>query len=212
MIFDTTQHLREHEQPQQSKPNLSEVSEQLIPPKLLKKHISRYITAYYPNKRLEQVNGRDIVLQEYNQFELFKLKSYNLLGMDREELQGLIDSYAGLAALYTEPLKIVCLHTPIQLQEQISYTREMIHRSSNELARIELGNRLRIFESLEAVRKQSEFFIFIYGYNHKVLAENIEMFERSKGRLEVQALSKQEKETLLFQMANLGLKPLEWKG
>lgn len=171
-------------------------------------NFSRKITEIYPNKAM---TPSGFIKQKYNQFEVFKIKSYNLFGMTQQEVESLIYSYEMLSILYTQPLKIVCINKPLYLDEQIKYTKYLLKHATSDVVRMELRRRLNVFKLLENSRQQKEFYVFVYGYTDDILQNNISEFLSSTKFLEIEPLTKEDKEQLLAQMTNLGMK-VDWKG
>lgn len=165
----------------------------------------RNITEVYPNKAIIEDNGSFFIQQKFYLCEIFKLESYNLSGLDEDSIQQLIQSYGNLSVLYVEPFKIIMAHSPIKLDKQIEYTKQLIQNSRNHITKVFLQKRLDTFLKIQLYRQQKEFFIMIYGYDIKNLRENISTFMSSKGMLKATPLTRDEKQTLLFQMANIGL-------
>lgn len=181
---------------------------QNVQQKFHSKDFKRNITEIYPNKKIVKDGEYTYIKQEYNMFEVFKLESYNLSGLDGDSISKLIDSYKNLSILYVEPFKIIMIHSPIRLNEQIAYTQSLIARAKTPMARVFLQKRLDNFLNIQRYREQKEYYIFIYGYSVPVLRENIDNFLMSKGLLQARRLTQQEKENLCHQMANLGLSVL----
>lgn len=139
-------------------------------------------------------------------YEVMRLKGYNLYGMSEAEVYGLLESYATLASLYTPPFKIVNMTTNVDTMSQQAHFKTIIRKSLNKEHRRILQQKHDELQFIGRHRQNEEFLVMIYGYDEKILRENIEDFLLFKGSIEMTPLTREEKIALHFKLNNPGVK------
>lgn len=171
------------------------------------------ILSIHPIKSWGSHPEEGFIRYTHGYFEIVRMRGHNLFGMKAKEFQQITNSYAALTNLYTPPFKLVSIHSPVDTSMQQKFFQTKYQQCTQVIQRKMLSNNYEELAFIGKYRQSEEFFIFIYGYDEEKLRENLDDFYHSKGLLQIERLSKEEKVQLLFRMANPMLKfaPLPMK-
>ena len=171
--------------------------------KTMKKSL-RKILQEYPVKSWGTNEEENFIRYSQGYFEIVRMKGKNLYGMTQEKFIDLMESYAALSNLYSPPLKLLSINSPIDTTKQQNYYKTMYGNAKTMNQKVILEDKYTKMAFIGRFRQSDEYFLFIFGYDEANLRENLQTFYGFLGRIQVEKLTKEEKVQLLFRMNNPG--------
>lgn len=144
--------------------------------------------------------------EEY--MEIVQVTSKDIYGMNESDKDNDIFSLAYLFQAYMPDMKLVPLHTPINLDVQKDNVRKNIQRCKEPAYLPFLEKKLAELEFIEENRTNKEYFFFLYADSVKQLLERKGQFKRLFARSNpVTEIPLEKKLNVLYQLFNLNSKP-----
>lgn len=140
--------------------------------------------------------------------EIVQITSKDIYSLNESDKDNDIFSLAYLYQAYIPDLKIVPLHTPVNLELQKNKIIKNIRSCKKPQYLSFLEKKLSELEFIEEHRTNKDFFFFLYGENPKILSERKSQIRKlliqSNQMIE---LDLEKKINVLFQLSNLNTKP-----
>ncbi|PER60458.1 hypothetical protein CN502_29115 [Bacillus cereus] len=171
-----------------------------------------------PYKRLEQKTG--VLVDRRDNLQVYlKVKTTDLISMNKDDLNRFMNQLTSLCRVYHEPFKILSLTYSTETTEQQVYWKRMALRYQGRMSQdVSERNEEQLWyqryslaiENLNRVLwveknlKELAFFIVVYAKSETELVKNVKDMKRYGGRqFNLQNMKAKEVEKLIFKLQNM---------
>lgn len=175
---------------------------------------------FSPYKRISESQEEEIVLKDNTCLQFLRIEGSGASSVSYEEQRTILSYFYTFLSKNTEHYTTEVTNVPLNLQRQIRYKERRLSALNRlsytntrqqmqlEILKIALQKKIKQFKMMEEKMTNIEYVLYLFADDAKTLKHSVEAFAQlARGyRFSVSRLTREEKETLLFQLNNMNTK------